>query len=56
MALSFFYLAFVQVLQLLRLFRYKTVNSPSRSVVMLRHEVASPKVSPASGPGPPITA
>ena len=39
MALSFFYLAFVRVLQLLRLFRYED-SELAVEVVMLRHEVA----------------
>jgi hypothetical protein len=39
MALSFFYLAFVRVLQLLRLFRYES-SELAAEVVMLRHEVA----------------
>jgi putative transposase len=39
MALSFFYLAFVRVLQLLRLSRYES-SELAVEVVMLRHEVA----------------
>jgi hypothetical protein len=46
MALSFFYLAFVRVLQLLRLSRHEN-RELAIEVVMLRHEVARPTLRPA---------